>query len=1132
MEKLSIRAHEYLVPLSLIFGILLLSTTALAQAGAATLVGTVTDQSGAAVPNAKVTITNIDNGFVRNAATNSTGGYTASNLGIGRYKIKVEKEGFKAYEKTGIVLTVNETTRADAALQVGGSDVNVTVEASALQVQSETNEVSSTVTDKQVAQLATNGRNVLQLTALVPGAASQMPDFDVPVAQYQNRSVTFNGQRSDHNNWIIDGGEAYDRGGGGILIVAPSQDAIQEFKVTTSNYSADLGNASGGMITMALKQGTTKYHGSAWEYNRNDALNAYSWISKHNSTNPQKQKLRYNTFGFNFGGPLNPWAKSPKTFFFYNMEWRRYISGDTQINAQTPNAAQYAGNMTGLGTIHVPNQLDPAELPKYAAVGLVPGAAFPNNTIPASLINPNAKAFLATGAFPLPNSADGTRFVETANSVDNYREEAVRLDHQFNDKFTLMGHLIWDNGSEDKPLPLWTGTTYPSIGTAAKVPSWSGVVHATYTINPTLLNEVTFNTNGNNLNIGITGNYLIPSGWNSKQFFPAVNTSNKLPTINISVPFAMNYDPSRWPWNNTWRAYQWKDDVSWSRGAHNIRFGGDYMYNKKFQPTDQNIGGAFTFNGNATGVGLADFLLGYAATYTQPQFRTAVNIATHNVSLYGLDDWKITKKLTLNLGLRWEYIPHAYDQNNALANFYPDLYNPANAATFLPGGALDPNGPGFGTVPGVPLSNVRFYLNGIGIAGTNGIPRGLTTNTWKTFAPRVGFAYDMTGKGTVLRGGFGMFYERIAGNEEYNMMNNVPFTYQPSVTNVYLNDPAVGYQDGVNSSSAYSVTNIIGTMRKYDVPTTIQYNLGIQQGVGNVGVLNIAYVGNTAYHQSLRLEVNGLPLSDTANRLAVCGGNCVTGTPNANPNLFRPFKGWGTIGLASTSGNAHYNSLQVSMRTSSWKNLTLGATYTWSHAFDLNDGDNFNPVDNPYDIKYNWGSAGFDRRQVFNLTYIYNLPFFRNSDNKFAKGALGGWTISGVTLFSSGTPLQVNAPIDVLGVGGDVTNHANLVAPVTYPKTSAQWFSTSSFAAPTPLQWGTSPRGSIIGPGRNNWNISMFKNFQFTERVGFEFRAESFNTFNHTQFTGLGTNLTGGDFGKVTAAADGRVFQLGARLFF
>ena len=1158
---------RYLMPLLAILCVAVLSIAAFAQGGSATLVGTVTDQTGAAVANAKVVITNTDNGFVRNAETNSTGGYSAPNLVIGPYKIKVEAQGFKNFEKTGIVLTVNETIRADAQLQVGGAQESVTVEANALSVQSETNDISATVTDTQVSQLATNGRNLTQLTALVAGAASQMPDFDVPVASYQNRAVSFNGQRSDHNNWIIDGGEAYDRGSGGLMLVAPSQDAIQEFKVTTSNYGADLGQSSGGMITMALKQGTTKYHGSAWEYNRNDAFNSFSWNAK-NRNDPQnatKSVMRYNAFGFNFGGPMNPKAKDPKTFFFYNMEWRRLKQGATSNQrALTAGQKDFSGPTIDLsdlatGTVHSPLHLSATEQAKWnAAMGwstYQPNSPLNTAAIPTALFSDSAKAFMASGIFPTANaiSNGNPAYITDASKRDIYREEAVRIDRQFSDKWTVMGHLIWDNGLEHLATPLWGGATYPMVGTDAKSPSWSGVVHATYAISPTLLNEITFNHNGNNMAIdpsvnpnpgpNVTWNTF--TGWNAGQLFSSVNKINKMPGVNIgngnSGAWGANYDLGRYPWTNTWRSYQFKDDISWSRGAHSFRFGGSFMWNNKMQWTDGNVGGGWGFFGNATDMGYLDFLLGYGSSYTQPAYYDAVHIHANTYSLYAIDDWKVTKKLTLNLGLRWEGMPPAYDTNGRLSNFYPELYNPAQAATMLSANALDPNGPGFTTVDGVPLSSTKFYMNGIGIAGKNGVPKGMFDNTWKTFAPRVGFAYDMTGKGTVLRGGFGMFYERTAGNEQYNMMNNVPFTYNPSVGNVLLSDPNTTWDTGASSASSYAVAGITGATLKHDVPTTIQYNLGIQHDLGGKAVLTLAYVGNTAYHQTDTISINGLNPSDTVNRLKVCGSAC-SGGGSENANLYRPYVGWGGINLVENAANSHYNSLQFTARTSTWHNMNLSGTWTWAHGFNLVDGELWNNLDNPYDKNYNWGSSGFDRRHVVNITYVYNVPFFRKSDNKIAKAALGGWTLSGVTLFSSGTPLTIYNAQDNLGFGGGTNNHAFQVSEVGYPKLKNMWFTPSSFRQNytglngTPdesLVWGNSPRGSVIGPGRNNFNISLFKNFQFTERVGFEFRVESFNTFNHTQYTSVNTSIWDKtNFGRINGAADPRIFQLGGRISF
>ena len=1136
-------------PGSLLFllGLVLLSMAAYAQE-TASIVGTVTDPSGASVPNAKVTITNTDTAVVvRTTETNAAGAYAARELPIGHYNVRIEVAGFKTHEQTGITLNVSDTVRADVTLQVGQTQESITVEANALQVQADTSEVSQTVTAAQVADLATNGRNVLQLAALVAGAASSMPDFDTPMAQTQNRTISFGGQRPDHNNWIINGGEAYDRGGGGILIVSPSQDALQEFKVMTSNFAADLGQSSGGMITMATKSGTKEYHGSAWEYFRNDYLDANTFFA--NLNNRPKPQLRYNTFGFNFGGPI-PVQKERKTFFFYNMEWRRQING-SEINALAIPRAMTTGDFSsvlpvsaggtctsGCAQIRVPSTTDPAMFAKLATFGLSPSTAsqpnyFPGNIVPKGLLDPNATAVLQAGLFPGPNTPSGRYYTSFPTRV-NYREEAIRVDHTVGNKLSLMGSLLYDSGVQSQAPPLWAGGTYATAGSKMAVPSWAGVVHAIYTISPTLLNEASFNLNGNNIDISIIGVYQKPTGYTVPNFFSA-NKDNKLPQFTIGSPYNVSYTPGWWPWTNTWRSWQWKDDILWTRGNHNMKFGGSYMFTHKWQQYQLNAGGAFNFDSSATGNGMADFMIGDAVTYNEPASVDFVQISNSTISLYAMDDWRVNKRLTVNLGLRWEGLPHAYDSKNMASNFYPNLYDPKQAPTFLPNNAMDPNGPGFTTVSGIPLSSMKFYMNGIGIAGRNGIPSGLVDNHWDTFAPRIGFAYDLTGRQkTVLRGGAGIFYERMAGNEMYNMgQSNTPFAYQPSATQVYFSNPATSYITGQTAAVPYFPAGTTwGITNPYKIPTAAQWSLGIQQQLRENAVLSVTYVGNSNYHQSQGRNINTLFQNDSQHRLGVCGGNCgYTGT-TLTANLYRQYPGFATIQVMDMAANSNYNSLQVNLRVTTWKNLTVNTAYTWSHAFDIIDGEIFSNVGNPFNARWDYGPAGFDRRQMSVTSFIYQFPFFRNSPNKALKIGFGGWEISGIAMFESGNPVNITGGPDNLGYGGGTTNRADAVAPVTYPGTRLQWFSKASFQKPGPLQWGSAARNSVVAPGRNNWNMALFKQFAFHERAKLDFRFETFNTFNHTQFNSLSTGVTNADFGQLNGTFNPRTLQLGMKFMF
>ena len=422
----------------------------------ATLLGTVTDPSGAALPNVTVTITSAESNAVRKIQTNTAGQYVAADLNIGHYSVKAEVTGFKVSERKDVALQVGDRDRIDFQMQVGGTQETVTVEANAVHVQTDSGERSNVITGQQISQLAVSGRSMYQLAALVPGASSQIGSSGGMSAGVTNtpvggdNMVEFNGLRQNHNIYMLDGGEDDDRGGAGGMSIAPSSDAIAEFRALTSNYSADYGLSSAGTMTMVLKSGTNTLHASAWEFNRNDAFDARNYF------NPAPQsvaELRLNVFGFNVGGPVtlgklyNPERK--RTFFFYNMEWRRLIQGGL-TNQPVPDTSTYDGNF-GSTLINVPSAADVSagvlgqNCPGGALpAGIVQGSPFPNNTIPSCMISPNATALLTAGIFPANNTVDANgnpTFIGGNNSPTNLKEEVVRIDHNFNSKFSVFGHF-------------------------------------------------------------------------------------------------------------------------------------------------------------------------------------------------------------------------------------------------------------------------------------------------------------------------------------------------------------------------------------------------------------------------------------------------------------------------------------------------------------------------------------------------------------------------------------------------------------------------------------------------------------------------------------------------------------------
>ncbi len=1095
----------------------------LAWAQEATIVGTVTDPSGLVVPSVTITLTNTLTGLVTTGVTNESGQYVVPNLKIGKYNLKTDAPGFKTIEQKDISLRVGDRLRIDLQLQIGAISESVVVESSAVAVQSDSGEISHLISGQQVTQIATNGRTLYSLVALMPGTSSQMPDTQVPTPVGGNASVSINGQRMGHNIYLIDGGEDLDRGGAGTLSVMPSVDAIAEFRALSSNYDSEYGLSSAGTMTMVVKSGTSQYHGSGWEFNRNDAYNARNFFQA------TKPPVRFNVFGFNIGGPVIP-KKDPKTFFFYNQEWRR-SSSPNNFNQIVPLTSTYGGNF-GSTAITVPTaaQLSAAQQAKFTAAGLTLGAPFPNNTIPTALLDSNAQALLQAGIFPAPTS--GNRYVSTAPQPTTVTEEIARIDQQFGNKLAVYGHWISEQVSQTFNPTIWSGSNVPTVFSTFGNPSYSAVAHAVHTISPSLLMEYAFNYNGNRIHILPAGLFARPSNFTSKELFSG-NEDNRIPAIQLQGTTGTTYTANWVPWNNGADDYQIRTDISWTRGAHQFKYGGSWALYKKVQDLFTQTQGVFSFNGKYTGNDFADFLLGLASSYNEATVKDAGHWNNQSWALYFQDHWRVNKRLTLDLGLRWDGIPHTYEANHRMSNFYPNLYDPSKKAILLPDGSISPSSPGLGTSPQPQMAGYQLYLNGVGITGVNGIPNGMTNNHWATLGPRVGFAYDLTGKGkTILRGGFGIMYERIQGNDMYNGGSNSPFSLNVNNSNVLLTDPSTSVLTGLAPPNPIQVGSLQAiSLDDYFPTTTFQYSVGIEQSLFTRSVLSVAYVGNRTRDLSRNRNINVPDQSNLA--------NLINGTGPAY-NTLLPYLGWGTIGMYENLDASHYNSLQVSLRGQVAKDLQLQAAYTLSRSIDpgninAGNGGDLNNIPNPYDPSYGIGRSQYDRTHVAVFNFIYDLPVLRNSPNKVAKGFLGGWEFSGVVLAETGSPLNVTlgGKAGGNGVAGG-TNRPNVSGSVNYPKTVAAWFDKSAFSAPTIGQWGNLEYDSINGPGRHNWNLALFKSFVFSESRGsrLELRFESFNTWNHTQFSGVSSGFSSSNFGQVTSVQDPRNLQLGAKIYF
>jgi hypothetical protein len=1152
----------------------------------ATIVGTVTDSSGAVVPNAKITVTNTNTGQIRTLVSNEVGQYVAEALPIGNYEVKAQASGFVVAQTTGLVLNVGDRRRVDFDLKVGGAQQSVTVEAAPIVVKTESGEQSGLITGEQITQLETNGRSLYSIVNLTPGASSLQMDFQVPTPMGGDQNVAFNGQRVAHNLYVIDGAEAADRGGSGAIVM-PSIDAIAEFKQLTSNYSAEYGLSSSATVTSVVKSGTRSFHASAWWFGRNDAFNARNYFLPRfnaNGTQNKMPKLRFNTYGFNAGGPVEfKRSDNPKTFFFYNMEWRSLIQGGA-FRTNVPFPSTYGGNLTeainfggllnaGQTTLHVPNfsTLSTAMQAKFTAAGLSSGQPFPNNTIPASLLDPNAQALLKAGIFPAPTS--GRTFIGGADSPTNVREELARVDHTFNDKFSIFGHWISEQILQTDIPTRWSGgANLPTVGDTFGNPSYSAVVHATHIISPRLLNEVAFNYGGNRIKMLPLGKYkLSDTGFQQHKLFGFQSDVTPIINLNSGGRTGARYDPNWNPWINSANSYQLRDDLSWTKGAHQVKVGGGWLNFRKLQPLQVSAEGNFGFGGNFTGYDFADFLLGLSSSYSEPALKDDRN--WNSVSWFGYvqDNWRASRRLTLNLGVRWDGIPHTAEINGQMSNFYPNLYNPANApifantnGTLICSGAGVPNSscaaasPGLATGPNPQLKGLLQYANGLGVPGvTPGVSKGLVNNYWNNWGPRLGFAYDLTGAGkTVLRGGFGVMFERIQGNDMYQAGGNNLFGGTVSLSNVSLSDPHIGVDQtnaNISTASLPVTVNSITELdpKNYKNPTSYQYSLGVQQQLARQTVLSLSYVGNQNRHLSDAQEIN-LPAFSLVPTFVA------NSTAAAQYNRTVPFLGYRSIKVDRNEANSIYNSLQAELRAKI-SGLSLQAAYTYSRAEDPTtgtggDGFDLNTVSNPFvGWKYDWGPSIFDRTHVAFANFIYDVPFFRTSSNAFLKNAVGGWQLSGIVTMESGAP--INLGVSGNNVCGTIPNCAvrpNQIGGISYPHTATtlssgnntvQWFDPSAFAinfipGTTTATFGNVRKNSLRGPGRDNWNMALFKQIAFTERLRSELRLEAYNVFNHTQFRGdvngggINTGIGGTDVGKITSAYDARTLQLGVKVIF
>jgi len=1165
--------------------------------------GTVTDKTGAVVAGAEVVISSAAGSATHTTATNADGAYVVAGLSGGSYNIVVTAKGFSRYSAKNVVLDVAQKIRLDIQLTVGAVTEEVTVTGeSVAQVETQSSELSSTITGKQIDQLMLNGRNFTQLVTLTPGVISQTGSDEGKVGVYGNVQYSMNGGRTEYNNWELDGGDNMDNGSNATLNVYPNPEAIAEFKVLTSNYGAQYGRNGSGTVEVETKSGGSSFHGSAFEYLRNDFFNAKSWAEGADPT-AKKASYKKHDYGYTIGGPIfiphHYNSDKKKTFFFFSEEWRKESntssapSSDVSTTPNVPSDAERGGDFSDLCPDPLGSFNDCPHLVNSTA-------RFPGNKITPTAVGtdllaliPKAIPGFTIGGFPA--------FQQTISTPTTWREELIRVDHNLTDNYRLTFRYIHDSWQTVVPSPLWgNGTTnFQNVTTTFVGPGSSFVARLNANISPTLLNEFVASYTGDHIFLTTGGPVGLPSGFAMGSIFNN-GFGGKIPAIDIGSNNAygggFGQDSGYFPWHNANPTYTYRDNMTKIIGQHTLQFGAYIVFAQKNEANSPNVQGILTFDsGDAavtTGNAFADLLLGNVASYQQWSAERQYYDRYRIVEPYFQDDWRITKRLTLNLGLRVSLFGTYRERYRQAFNFNPSAFNTANEPGFNADGSLNTGsgtgsplngfvqcGGAGGTLPLVPGS--AFPTVSIGSSSNAGCLSGHLFNP----APRIGFAFDPKGDGKMaIRGGYGIFYEHTNGNEgnTESLEGSAPLVLSATQSNV------IGYQNigaGGGTIPFFPLT-VVSIPNKAIWPYIQQWNLGVQKEMPYHFVLSAAYVGSKGTHLTLLSNANqllpvvasanpysagepivtagdpngtGLPVNTVCPDSSLLGGTVngapvsgqvarnlavACGTVSSVSAVRTAFPGFNNINTLRDEANSIYHSLQVGVQRTVG-DLTMSLAYTYSHSIDDSSDRSDTAFVNAYNFAANRASSNFDLRHNFAISYVYALPIFKGSG--FSHTLLGGWQISGITVAQTGTPFSVttnglNSFGDNAGVGNGTGTGSrpdlvgNPKSGFTANQDSSQRgplaYNPAAYAVPRGLTFGDVGRNTLNLPGRLNFDFGLFKRFPISERAGFDFRWENFNLFNHTQFNSVNADFGPSDFLHLTNTHDGRRMQLGLRFYF
>jgi hypothetical protein len=1125
-----------------------------AQTITGSIVGSVQDPGQLAVSGAVVKVVQVSTGAEREARTDQHGDFVLSGLYAGEYTLTVKADGFVLLERRGIMLSASERLSVGTqALKIGSITEHIIVTAQGATVQTASAERSGIITSNQVSNILIRGRNIMSLLQLLPGVV------DTQDSSSLNRewSLYVNGSRANTNNLTLDGMSLNNVGHNSGHLVHVGQDTIAEVKILLSNYQAEYGLMSGANVTMVSKSGARDFHGLFSYFKRHEQFDANNFFD--NRLGTSKARSRYNTYNYNIGGPayipgkLN--TNREKLFFFWSQEFWPTKVPQTTYQRTVPTGLERAGDFSQ--SLDLNGKLRAVKDP------LNGGAPFPGNVVPANRISADGQALL--NMFPTPNftnrDVSGGRY-NYVFQTDNRRSMSpnlLRLDYNLDSSnqisVTSAGH------TEDQEGSLGLNTSgamnWPQMRKTYAVNTRTYQVRYQRIFSPTLINELSIGhlrLNGQDeyTEEELRRNQRDVVGYSAAQLYPNSNPLNLIPNTTFSdvSNAAILALEDRFPYSTKQYRLDLSNNLTKVSGSHTMK-AGIFVDRVWSSPSlSSRFNGTVAFGQSSispldSGYGYSNAVLGNYTTYLQASSGGVLHVRSLNVEWFAQDNWKVTRRFTLDYGLRFSWIPPLTERDNRVSAFVSSLYNEAEAVRLIKPALVD------GTRKGVdPLTGEVYpaaaigamvpgagnFNNGLAVGGQNGYPKGLINDRGIHYSPRIGFAWDVFGKGrTAVRGGFGMFYNR----QNFDTLLTGGYgSQQPTVLT-----PTVYYGTlaELSSSTGYVFPSTVrGLDRAGHVPTAMNFTFSVQQNVGFQTVLDMGYSGSLGRHLMWSRDDNAIPAG--ANFRAE---NKDYSGATLSSAFLTPITGYGNILFREWASSSNYHALQVGVNRRYAHGVQFGASWTWSKALDFNDSDttDISPIV-PVRV-WNYGLAGFDRTHVLKVNWVWDVPN-TPSRNALVRGALNNWQVSGIASFVSGSPLGIGfSTTNSLDITGTASQGARIVVtgnPVL-PKnerTFSRNFRTDVFERPAVGTFGNAAKTLIRGPGINNWDLAIFKNFPVRERLNFQFRWEMYNAFNHTQFSSLDTtarfdtagNQINSNFGQFTAARNPRQMQFALRASF